>query len=494
MKDVQALLEEARNIYDILVSFYELIDDEGQPSAIHDYYCNLGNKTYGKVNFLLDALLNDDISFKKFKSELSVLLERMQDTRIYVYVLLYFDQVFRDREQYSHLKFDRCLKGVPLFYVGPLNLNQQKYRLYLMPKDHLLKVGEAYHRINYRHINRGDPSDIFSDIDSYKIIRNNVKMYEVTIKSYEQDFWEDKAKESIRVAVIPLDRKKWFRVQCDETGKRHGYFNILDETEKIDRINQKYKDMIDRIYQENIDIAVFPELSMNRKTEAEIKKYLAEKAVSQPDGTLKLLFMGSLWDDGKNECVLFSGNGSVLLRNQKRSPFSFQSKGKEYRENLKERTQKHELLDVEGLGRILYVICKDDLDDLPQVSFWNEYKVGMEIISAFSASVSYFVRQMKRFAEDYLGVSLLANSCEPRSKQEETDVGYLMIPAMRKKPPIQTEGVGIPYQCRPDCIKSCQFCHCMHIFELNTNQLFESEEKKHMIVSYTSDTSTALHS
>lgn len=488
MKDVQALLEKARNIYDVLVSFYEMIDDEGQPAVVHDYYYNSENKTYGKVNGLLDALLNDDISFKKFKSVLLVLLERMQGSHIYVHVLLYFNQVFHDREQYSHLSFDRRLKGLPLFHIGPLNLNQEKYRLYLMPKDHLLQPGEAYNKINYRHINRGDTSDIFSEIDSYKIIRNNVKMYEVTIKSYGQDFVGEKAQGSIRVAVFPLDRKKWFQVQCNEAGNGHGYFSILDEKEKIDSINQKYKDMIDRIYRENIDIAVFPELSMNQKTESEIKKYLAEKAISQPDGTLKLLFMGSLWDDGKNECVLFSGNGSVLLRNQKRSPFFFQSGGKEYRENLKERTQKHELLDVGGLGRILYVICKDDLDDLPQISFWNEYKVSMEIISAFSPSVSYFVKQMKRFAEDYLGVSILANSCEPRSDKEEKDVGYLMIPAMRKKPPIQTEGVGIPYQCSTDCIKSCRFCRCMHIFELNTNQLFESEEKKHIVVSYTSDT------
>lgn len=290
------------------------------------------------------------------------------------------------------------------------------------------------------------------------------------------------------MAVFPLDRKKWFCVQRDMTENGPGYFHISDDIEKTDRINQKYKDMIDRIYQEDIDIAVLPELAMNRKTETEIKRYLAEKAVLQPGGTLKLLFMGSLWDNGKNECILFSGNGSVLLRNQKRSPFSFWSEGREYRENLKERSQKYELLDVDGLGRILYVICKDDLDDLPQISFWNEYKVSMEIISAFSPSVSYFVRQMKRFAEDYLGVSLLANSCEPRSNQEEINVGSLVIPAMRKEPPMQTEGVEIPYHSGQDCIKSCQFCRCMHIFELNMNQLFELEDKKHILVTYTSDT------
>lgn len=487
MKDVQAFLDKARNIYDVLISFYEMIDDEKQPSVIHDYYCNLGSKAYGGVNCLLDALLNDDISFKKFKSELSVLLEKMQDTRVYVYVLLYFDQVFRDREQYSHLKFDKCLKGVPLFHVGPLNLNQEKYRLYMMPKDHLIKEGDVYGKIGYRDINRVDSSDIFSDIDSYRIIRNNVNMYEVIIKSYQQDFLEDREQRGIRMAVFPLDRKKWFQVQCDESENGIGYFDILDEEEEIGRINQKYKDMIDRIYQENIDIAVFPELSMNKKTETEIRKYLAEKAVLQPDGTLKLLFMGSLWDNGKNECVLFSGNGSVLLRNQKRSPFSFKSEGKEYRENLKERPQKYELLDVDGVGRILYVICKDDLDDLPQISFWNEYKVSMEMISAFSPSVSYFVRQMKRFAEDYLGVSLLANSCEPRQEKEEMDVGYLVIPAMRKNVPIQTEGIQISYKCGPDCIKNCQFCRCMHIFELNMEQIFNTEEKRHIMVSYTSD-------
>lgn len=287
------------------------------------------------------------------------------------------------------------------------------------------------------------------------------------------------------MAVFPLDRKKWFWVQYDETAKEHGYFDILDEEDCIDKINQKYKSMIDRIYQENIDIAVLPELSMNCRTEKEIKRYLAKKAVLQPDAGLKLLFMGSLWNRGSNECVLLSGNGSVILRNRKRNPFSFIRNGREYKEKLTERPKKYELLDIDEFGRILYVICKDDLNDLPQISFWSEYEVGMEIISSFSPSVSYFVKQMKRFAEDYLGVSLLANSCEPR--QNEKEIGCLVIPAMRKKSPIQTEGVEIPYTHGMMCQASCQFCSCMHTFELNLNQIFETDEKKHIEISYKSD-------
>lgn len=148
MESVKTFLEKARNIYDILVCLYEMLDNERQPRVIYEYfhYYDQENGKYIEINGLLDALLNDDISFKKFKMELLVLMERAQNDRINVYILLYFNQVFLDREQYSHLKFGECLKGVPLFDIGPLNSNQDKYRLYLMPKDNLIKKGKHISR------------------------------------------------------------------------------------------------------------------------------------------------------------------------------------------------------------------------------------------------------------------------------------------------------------------------------------------------------------
>ncbi len=147
----------------------------------------------------------------------------------------------------------------------------------------------------------------------------------------------------------------------------------------------------------------------------------------------------------------------------------------------------YEILDVKHLGRILYIVCKDGLDDIGQLSFRNEYGVNFEVISSFSPSIAFFEQQMSDMISKYKGMAVVANSCSPRKAEAEgeTAVGFVKLPYMRKKKPFLIHGLGKEYDMEEQCMKSCTFCSCMHIFDIRPDILQENEILSGMEIDYT---------
>ncbi|HWT76641.1 MAG TPA: hypothetical protein VN258_18230 [Mobilitalea sp.] len=241
-------------------------------------------------------------------------------------------------------------------------------------------------------------------------------------------------------------------------------------------VNDVYINVIDQLNELGVHIIVFPELAMNKKTEKAITQYLIDKKLNG-NSHIQLVFLGSLWEDRVNMCMLLSGSGTVLLKNNKKMPFEYKNPedGLFYTESLKSRPEKYSLLDVNGLGRLLYLVCKDGLDDIAQITLWNEYGVNMEIISAFTPSILYFENQSEKFNKDYLGIDLLTNCCNPRLQicnDNSIDIGYISVPVMN----VERRRVvsnRIYFSSDEKCNNCDRFCNCAHIFTLNPNKLIK---------------------
>lgn len=487
MCTIRDKLEKCKNIYDVLVILYEEINDEEEPSYIQKYDDVCATHNWEKINRLLDELLNDTVEFGAFIIELSVILEQECKLNV-VHILEYFDQVFIDREQYPHLGFGNKLNIDPVESVGPLNHMRDIYGLYFTQDSGIVQRCDGDRLINWE-----DDADIFSRISSYRII--NVSRQQVKIKRYKFNRWNENAnsEEIIRIACAPLCNKEWFGVDYQEhvSGKT-GYFSIVNTAPCGKNINEIYMQLLGRLIDEQVDIVIFPELAMNEQTEEIISDYLSKQSLGVPGYSLKLVFLGSLWSEGKNECVILSGQGSVLVRNQKTNPFILKRDEKKYKERLKSRAKELELLDVESLGRILYVVCKDGLADMRQISFWNEYRVNFEVISAYSSSISFFEEQMRALAGKYYGIGIVANSCAPRP-EEEPEIGFVEVPCRDARNRSQNTGIPHNYTKDAGCQSQCAFGGCIHIFELKPNKVKEEHGKLSMEVDYIRNFATRLN-
>lgn len=487
--EVKLKVLELGTIYDLLVVLYEWIDDKNCPSYIHSYYDSMNTKEgtiYIDVNNLLNSMLRGDIEFGFFLKEVSKVLSEDNYKLVSVHILLYFDVIFKEKENYNCLGFRNIVNIKRICSMGPLNNNQEKYRLFLRPQKSLLDESKAMKDMACRYINRKDGSNIFSNIDSYVIIRRDNRLPNVRIKKYGVKVFDDcnNEEKSIKIAILPVCSIEWFKVRYGEAENEKKYFEIEDCIEDKKENNNRYLKMLDTLAEENVDIVIFPELAMNKDTEKTIKAHLYRKTIQNEIFPIKLIFLGSLWNEGKNECVVLSSTGTELVRNRKKNPFTICYKDDNYTEKLVSREEDYEILDVDGIGRILYLICKDVFEDIDQVIFWNEYSINFEVVSSYSSSISYFCQQLKNFVEKYEGIGILANSCVPRKKtlDKVCNVGFLVTPSKNKHS--VTEGDFSYYWMDKKCNSECTFANCAHIFELEIDSLWVENEKKCLCVRY----------
>lgn len=468
-------IRETKNIYDVLIVLYGCIDNENQPAYLQQYYGMINKKKTEWMLILdstIDAVLKGSIDFFRCKLQLADLITEQNMTLLCTYILFRFEQVFAERYTYPRLGFNKQGKMLTKYPLGPLDSGDSDYRLYLKAADQGLAV--LYMEGNkkkFRQICRRDGSDIFSIISSYRIIKKSRLDFGVIVEEYGEDLFANLMSEGsvLRVAAAPLGCTEWFGINYMDNKAPVNDFEITEKKENRTAWNNKILDILEEMEKREVNIAVFPELALNEKTEAEVKKYLMRKTLGARQNHLKLVFLGSLWSGGENKCVLLSGSGTVLVRNAKKNPFEIKKDGKLYREKLSKRPKEYSLVDIRNLGRILYEICKDGLEDREQAIFWNEFGVNMEIISAYTASLGYFEEQLNDLAVKYLGVGLVGNACAARGGGNDMEtLGFLEFPAIDTQNANRTVGIKEWYVRNESCRANCQG-KCFHIFEINSS-------------------------
>lgn len=474
MHEFLGKLKNTQNIFDILIEIYQLVNSNDSPLYIKAYAENLKSGYYESSFYqdtaqLIDELLDASITFDTFRESFINHLTNQSSYEFAIWMLVYFDQIFSEYDQYPLLKQHYRLSGCKLGNMGPLNTIQEKYLLYYCPVKGFDSYCPALKKMRGVHLK--DMSKVTSLLTHYTILSARTDEPSLSVKRYYNTQFQEcfaNIDSKLKIAVVPFFKDMWFQIILSETPVRN-YFEIQTDVSLHEKINSAYLEVLESLSQKQVDIVVFPELAMTPSTKEVISKWLAKQQFCNSDFSIKLVFLGSYWNpiEKTNICTLLSSTGHTILENHKKIGFIYKDKvtRKEYYEDLSKRPLQLDAVDIDFLGRLIYLICRDALEDLDQAFLWNNYQIHMEVISSYSESLSHFENKMKYFSQAHRGISILANCCQPRLNKDS--IGFLCIPAtdISTKNNL-TEGVLAPHHATKDCHNHCKLCSCQSIYTL----------------------------
>ena len=466
-------------IFDMLVVCYEYIDNSSYPGLWREYCRYLEEDNCNKwlsLPILIDHLLYGIIDFISFRDGTIDLFTEDKAKLFSIHLLREWDVILGDRDNYPYLKARKVDTNLKTS-IGPLNKQDEIYSFIYTSNNSLLTLAKEH----FRSVSKKDSSNIFYRIKNYRIIKKDLNLPKIILESYKNNYFKellDGDTEELKIGVVPIGRKDWFRLEFQSYEKAESnFFEIKPEVELIEELNNRYISILELLNEERAHIVIFPELAMNKNTEKVISDYLINKCLM---GTnyIQFVFMGSLWESGSNICSLISGGGTHLISNPKKMPFEYKKSGKTYVEALNKWPEAYNLLDVAGLGRLFYLVCKDGIDDNTQIELWNKYDVNFEVVSAYSPSLDYFIKQSYKFNSEYMGLYILNNCCEPRVRKninKNINIGYLASPVFNEVKNNMDSQKN--YYFTDDFCKSCSyFCNCAFVYTLNPNQIVKNND------------------
>lgn len=220
----------------------------------------------------------------------------------------------------------------------------------------------------------------------------------------------------LKIGMSPFSRNRWFHVienECNHT------FSI-----STDDVNNDHKRRIEEILQiadqQKYDVIMFPELAIDGKTSNSLKQLVLKNEFNN----LKLIFFGSCWNDNENVAALYNSQGSLLLQEKKKSRFSYYDKKRDivFSEDIKEESDIH-FVDIPGLGRIVYLICADMLEE-GITSTYNKLETNFVFVSALSNNTDLLVKRAKFNADDQAITTMICNACTELSEGDGNFAAY----------------------------------------------------------------------
>lgn len=440
-------------------------------------------------------LLEEIISFLDFKNCFLELLSK-ENIRYYAFKMLYsYEHYIQEGYRILNPQIQKSLQH-KMRVLGPMNTKQDKYILYIMPQEHFFKDLNASKppKSQIRFMDQNEFDRIDERIKSYKIIKTDRIDGSVDVLGY-YDIKQDLT-QKLRIALIPMAPVKWFKelynpreneinLLDDKKENINGIVDIVvaDNEEDIDNINNAYINILEKCIQEKIQIVVFPEMARNRKTLLVIKKFLSEHMISG-ENSLQLIFLGSFWEEDSNNGILLNGSGTELLKIPKKYAYTKIKDGVMYREELINACDEISLIDIPGLGRIQYSICKDGLNAASQNNLWAIFEISFSVISAYSESLSHFTNLGGSFSTQFGGIQILANACSSRMERinaEECpvlEIGNVIMPCACGDDMSVCKAVQ-KYEtmdyCWEECRKNQKIGNCIRVVSIYLDEASENE-------------------
>jgi len=437
---------------------------------------------WGDLTLITEELLMNRISFDYFLKRFGECVNQENLRNVAVRMLFDFDRYLENREEYPALKLESENFSGEVYWFGPLNKADSVYHFYLMPDWHYFKDIENH---NMRFLDQSEFSQVDERIKNYKILKKERLDKNVKIKYYAGACGIQKTYPELRIGIVPVAKELWCNVTYEEYDKEDKYFfQLADKEEYSEAINNTYIRILRKCMENHIQIVIFPELSRNKETEKVIRKFLAQETLKGSDNPLELIFMGSLWENGKNEGILLSGTGTILLRSQKVNKFFLKRNGKRYWEDLQEESQEIQMIDIPGMGRIQYLICKDGLDSGTQHYLWGAFGVAMTFISSYSESVSYFTDLGNDFSTQYAGIlcteviacaARMERDGRGKIKNPKVEIGHVIVPVAG----IDGRGTSCKKVYAPvsHCGNGCSFGGCIRVLHVDPQAILERKTK-----------------
>lgn len=471
-------IKSANNIYDIMVNFYRLIAVSDKENEMIEKFCEaIEKEEYSDLQKELGGLLNGFLQSSKFDNYLEYfkeeLIDLIDEKNIYfvsIFLLYRFDKKLTVKEDYSILGFKKKVSSKKTSKIGPLNTEHMcEYGFYLNPVESMIRSSDVYVKRRFR-LPDLSTSGIKSLLSNFQIIDKSPTSPTIKIDLYSNGNLFDENVRRFKIGIVPFSSIEWFDIdkKSYEKTDRH-FFSIRNKEEFIDQINDAYINVLEKMEEEKVDIVIFPELSSNSDTIKVVRDFLINRSIYSDYTATKLVFMGSEWNEGINECTLLSGAGSIILQNKKSKTFILKDENEvKFYERLVGGDNNISFVDIPNFGRLSYRICKDALDAIEETKHWKEFEVAIEVVSSYTPSLSHFENTYQRMSKEYHGMNILANCCKERLKYES--IGFISVPGITTEMPLHSKANLIHYNKTKECNDNCSFCNCSYLYEVDFDQ------------------------
>lgn len=422
MKNV---LKTAKNIYDFISIIFYYLSSQKSNLYLSEYYSLFTNNKYKnyfeQLDWTFSFFLTNNYNYEKNSVlELSDywfdLFNQFNniDFEAYCYAsLMSFDKSYSSSK--NNTKFKRIIKQ------GPLNNTLEDKVLFFNnpPESYFKKVLEKNKNRAGRNRMVYNSTDLDSKLKNFHMVKKStIDNYEPVINRYNINFeFDDKTK--IKILPCKIDFK------CDLDDKKK-IFSILYKSKDSNQQADSIIRIIKKADEENYSIVVFPEIFLLPDTINILQKKLCFIKLEN----VKLIFAGSGWKDRKNTAYILSASGTILCSHKKKIPFSYHIKEKEmdFIEDI-EIDNTFEFLDIEGMGRVSYLICRDFLTDENKCFCGSIMESDMIFISAFTSKTKLMVDVSNSLAIDNGIATVLCNSSSAisiNSNQNLIDKDFLL--------------------------------------------------------------------
>lgn len=441
--------DKIETIYDLLIYAYERIQGNEDNSILSTYLEEMPEYR-ADITCLFREVLYNNLTIKEFLKKIAVYLED-DYKQVCMHILKEFDRFYGERDQYPLIRESTI--ETKLSYPPDNNISDNLAFYPIFNKNFIMEsdvmADARVHKIY---------DEIWDGIKNYRINKYE-KDKKVIITKYNNDWIKESLIQNkcLKVAVVPFSNEPPFRE--DKSSGILEYKNYSEE-----ELNKIYEDCIkilEKFDEEKIDIVIFPEVVMRVELVERIKSWLTINAITGTN--LKLIFIGSYYKDAINRCTLLSGGGVKLVINDKQNGFEYKDKNNNiHRENLGDKLNNINLVDIKGLGRVWYTICKDALVFSNVIAIIEKYACNIQMVSCYTRSLKDFRDSGELLSRKYQVLSVIANSCAARELQSEA-IGFISYPVLAKDKTKSTDNRNIDYNCCDRCMKE-SYCKCGHVF------------------------------
>lgn len=406
--------------YSFIVTLFAYIDDD-DPTKIRTEYCKVIREnhvsTLNSVGTLVKDLrligLTGDPELRDWiYSWVQILDSDSIEEKIFCYItLLEIDKIINELKSSKKILEKR----------GPFGLKGEYAFYFKKPTNYFFS--SLFEQQKIRRARQTVECAVISlnqDFKFFEVVKNTrLHDYHPIVFQYNKS---NLLSHEFRIGLIPFNAQTWFKVLLDHESK---VFTITYDQEDAETHNDNIKALLKACDDRNVDVAILPEIVMNSTSKDEIKALLKNSNFKN----LKLCFSGSVWHNNTNESFLISGQGTELLSHKKKIPYIMYNKqfSQQYTEFI---TRTHDIyfLDIEGVGRIVYLICAD-INDNELNTIYSVMHADFVFVSAFTTSMKMMLDTAEHNAKARGVTTVLCNSCAAQEvKNPPVEIGYVVCP------------------------------------------------------------------
>ena len=273
-------------------------------------------------------------------------------------------------------------------------------------------------------------------------------------------------KKSIKISSIPYIGFRTIRFHvlgkpepCKADNEINGPFYVENPPEEEEANVGRILALLKTAIQDGAHIIIFPEFIMSEKMKEAVQAYLRTISCAERHELLLVLAGTTFHVEGKNTfhnvLHLLGADGEELGRCYKFSPFriararSAQDDGRGQSdffrccELLSIPGKECTLIDIDGIGRILPLICRDVTDGSRLRLLSDAFDPDLVLVPAWSRSVSTFQIQMEEQANTHLIGSLLCNCCNAVAGKNETGAKTGLLCLLQKADSIRKAVISL---------------------------------------------------